>query len=95
LTAIDSTGTSVSMSGTGTATLTQTTGTETAWTNYTARFTASEATTVTLTFADNVSNGWGTYLDAVSVTATPEPSSLTILFIGLVGLLAYAWRKRK
>jgi hypothetical protein len=38
--------------------------------------------------------GW-TYLDNVSTTAVPEPASITLLTAGLVGLLAYAWRKRK
>lgn len=36
--------------------------------------------------------------DAVSVTSTPpvpEPSSVVLLAMGLIGLLAYAWRKRK
>jgi hypothetical protein len=28
-------------------------------------------------------------------TATPEPSAIVLLGIGLIGLLAYAWRKRK
>jgi hypothetical protein len=28
-------------------------------------------------------------------TQTPEPSTLALLATGLVGLLAYAWRKRK
>ena len=37
--------------------------------------------------------GW-TYLDNVSV-AVPEPASLAMVFSGLIGLLAYAWRKRR
>jgi hypothetical protein len=43
--------------------------------------------------------GGGVAVDSVSVTVTtadvPEPSTLVLLASGLVGLLAYAWRKRK
>jgi hypothetical protein len=44
--------------------------------------------------------GYGTYwhlLDNLTVTnlTVPEPSTLAMLAVGLVGLLAYAWRKRK
>jgi hypothetical protein len=42
--------------------------------------------------------GSGCYLDAVSVTnvtPVPEPSTLVLLTGGLLGLLAYAWRKRR
>ena len=39
-----------------------------------------------------VSN-WGQY-QAV-LTAVPEPSTLALAFAGLLGLVAYAWRKRK
>ncbi|MBU4273257.1 MAG: PEP-CTERM sorting domain-containing protein [Planctomycetes bacterium] len=36
-----------------------------------------------------------TTIDAVSITTIPEPSALALLVTGLVGLLCYAWRKRK
>lgn len=36
------------------------------------------------------------YVDNLSVTSSvPEPSALTLASAGLVGLLAYAWRKRR
>lgn len=34
-------------------------------------------------------------LDNLVVTVTPEPSVIVLLGAGLVGLLAYAWRKRR
>jgi hypothetical protein len=41
--------------------------------------------------------GTGTYADNVrlDITPAPEPSTLVLLASGLIGLLAYAWRKRK
>ncbi|MEN6457529.1 MAG: PEP-CTERM sorting domain-containing protein [Thermoguttaceae bacterium] len=41
-------------------------------------------------------SGKGSYVDnfTVSAVAVPEPSTLAILAAGLVGLIAYAWRKR-
>ena len=35
------------------------------------------------------------WVDNFSVTGVPEPSTLGLLITGLLGLLAYAWRKRK
>ena len=42
-------------------------------------------------------NGNATYahLDAINLLAVPEPSTLVLLATGLLGLLAYAWRKRR
>lgn len=40
-----------------------------------------------------VARNW--LVDNVSVTPIPEPSVLSLLTTGLIGLLAYAWRKRK
>lgn len=34
-------------------------------------------------------------VDNVQLSAMPEPSSIVLLSVGLIGLLAYAWRKRK
>ena len=34
-------------------------------------------------------------VQAFVIYAVPEPGTLTLLLAGLVGLLAYAWRKRK
>jgi hypothetical protein len=84
--------------GSGSTSLTQTTlGTDSSWTNYTFSFTPSQNTTVALTFHTGTFSDPGSYLDNVSVTATavPEPSTLTCAIAGLVGLLAYAWRKKR
>jgi hypothetical protein len=35
------------------------------------------------------------YIDNVRLSAVPEPSTFILLTSGLIGLLAYAWRKRK
>jgi len=35
------------------------------------------------------------YVDSASLTLVPEPGTMLLLLSGLVGLLCYAWRKRK
>ena len=44
-------------------------------------------------FVNSGASAGGYYLDAVSTI--PEPSTVMLLASGLLGLLAYAWRKRK
>jgi len=44
---------------------------------------------------DTVGSNTGIGIDNISLTATPEPSTLVLLGCGLVSLLAYAWRKRR
>jgi hypothetical protein len=41
--------------------------------------------------ASNIYNG----IDTVVVSSTPEPASIVLVVTGVLGLLAYAWRKRK
>ena len=36
----------------------------------------------------------GDYVDVQFISCIPEPSTLTLLVIGLIGLLAYVWRRR-
>lgn len=40
-------------------------------------------------------SGWDVCFDAVTVNPVPEPSTLAPLAAGMVGLLCYAWRKRR
>ena len=46
-------------------------------------------------FYTTSTTGATTHYDNVQVSIVPEPSSVALLLSGLVGLLAYAWRKRK
>ena len=35
------------------------------------------------------------HIDSILLTGVPEPTTLVLVLTGLIGLLAYAWRKRK
>ena len=62
------------------------------WQQFSYSFTPNSDTTATLTFSN--SGGYGC-IDNASVSAIPEPSTIVLLGVSLVSLLAYAWRKRK
>ena len=47
---------------------------------------------VTVVERDGYSRGW---YDGVTYQAVPEPTTLSLLVVGMLGMLAYAWRKRK
>jgi hypothetical protein len=54
----------------------------------------ASSTTVTVTTLGASGNNWHMYAASNQVVA-PEPSTIVLLVSGLVGLLCYAWRKRK
>jgi hypothetical protein len=65
------------------------------WTKESIVFTVDADTTGLLTFKGL--NAWGTgdatsFIDNVSITAVPEPTSLMLMAVGTLGLLA--WRRR-
>lgn len=69
------------------------------WKSYTAELYPVDSDHIghhwTISFSNTVANTWNS-LDNVSVTAAiPEPSAITVLVTGMIGLLAYAWRRRK
>jgi hypothetical protein len=53
--------------------------------------------TRTVAGASDRSGDWNglTLVTSADIIATPEPSSLVLLGVALLGMLAYAWRKRK
>lgn len=38
---------------------------------------------------------WAGRVDTISITTVPEPSTAIIFLVGLLGMIAYAWRKQK
>jgi choice-of-anchor C domain-containing protein len=64
------------------------------YTLFTGTFTA-DSSSATLQFAATIGGAQGIVLDAVSVTATPEPATLTLLGVGAVGLVGLRYRRRQ
>ena len=51
-------------------------------------FTVSSTTDAQLIFTSNTAGNVGSLLDNVDLVATPEPATLSLMAIGLLGLLA-------
>jgi hypothetical protein len=69
----------------------------TPWQNVSYQFTASGTATVLSFAGDQPVDGlfYGSALDHVSVNPVPEPGTITLVATGTIGLLAYAWRRRR
>ena len=64
--------------------------------NYSKTLSLSAGATVDFLAIRSSAGGWAQTVGAfVTITPTPEPGTLVLLVTGLLGLLAYAWRKRK
>jgi hypothetical protein len=62
------------------------------WQEFSFNFTPDTSTTATLTLA----SGTWACVDNVSVTSSvPEPSTVSLVVVGMISLLAYAWQKRR
>ncbi|MDC8786663.1 DUF642 domain-containing protein [Roseateles koreensis] len=65
------------------------------WSHYTVNFKATGTSTLLSFVGQGTSDGLGTSLDAVSVTAVPEPQTFALFGIGLLGMgLISLQRKR-
>lgn len=69
------------------------------WLYETAIITADPSKTLQSVTISGVGASWDesntTAIFAISGDAVPEPGVITLLVTGLIGLLAYAWRKRR
>ena len=67
---------------------------DTAWPVFTYTVTASSNLTTLKFSGTNPSDSLGSYIDAVSVQAVPEPASLAMMGMGIAGISGFARRRR-
>ena len=65
------------------------------YTFVTAASVPSENVRVDIDLPGSINLNYVIAIDNVHLTATPEPGTLLLLATGLIGLVCYAWRKRK
>jgi hypothetical protein len=61
----------------------------------TTKYILSQVMYLDSTLTDSTGVNHAGYVDSASLTLVPEPGTIALLLSGLVGLLCYAWRKRK